>query len=94
MDDRPTVNLGHRYQPGHPYHPPKASINGSEYERLVKKFIRKLKREYGPDLTAKQIEHINTAAHARARLTLRGEQMEDADFVLVSNAERRALESL
>jgi hypothetical protein len=94
MEREPTLNVGHRYKSGHPYYPPKRSLDGSAYERLVKKFIRKLKREYGPDLTAKQQEHINTAAHARARLTLRGEQMEDADFVLVSNAERRALESL
>jgi hypothetical protein len=54
-----TANVGHRYQKGHPYHPPKAPLNGgSEHQRLKSKFFRALKMEYGPELTASQKEHI------------------------------------
>jgi len=84
--------LGHRFQKGHPHYPPK--IDGTAYERLKKQIIRKLKIEYGPELTIKEREYINTIADCRARITLRGEKMEDADFVLLSNLEARALEAL
>jgi hypothetical protein len=86
--------VGFRFLKGHPYHPPRRSLDGSEFTRLKKRLVRKLKIEYGPELTTKQKEHINNAAEARARLELRGEQMDDANFVLLVNTERRELECL
>jgi hypothetical protein len=90
-----TANVGHRYQKGHPYHPPKAPLNGgSEHQRLKSKFFRALKMEYGPELTASQKEHITNIANIRARLQLQGETIDHVTFVMLINAERRELEKL
>jgi hypothetical protein len=92
MEREPPVNVGHRYQKGHPFYPPRMNI--SAYERLVKQFIRKLKREYGPDLNARALEHIKNISVIRARLQLQGEQMDHMTYVLLVNTERRELECL
>jgi hypothetical protein len=91
--DQPTPRkLGFRFEKGHPFYPPKQV--GSEHTRLRSKIIRRLKREYGPDISAKQMEHIVNAADIRARLHLQGETINHADYVLLVNTERRELAEL
>jgi hypothetical protein len=94
MTDVSKKNVGHRFQKGHPYHPPKQPRLRSEYERLKKKFIRALKKDYGPHLTAPQIQHITNAAGIKARLELQGEQLDHVTYAMLVNAQRRELRSL
>jgi hypothetical protein len=91
------------FKPGHKAHPNRYQ-NGSmdyrtpsvrtEHERLAAKFFRDLKREYGPELTVSQKEHVTNIANIRARLQVYGEKIDHQTFVLLVNAERRELEKL
>jgi hypothetical protein len=85
-------NLGHRFEKGHPFYPPKYS--STEHERLKNKFIRALKKEYGPDLTVPQLEAIENAADMKARLRLLGEKADPLTAAKLIKTMRHELDAL
>jgi hypothetical protein len=87
--------IGHRFERGHKYYQPKQPLDGdSEFKRLKRKMIRALKKEFGPDLTAPQLAHINTAADAGARLQLQAATVSPKHIVGLMVAQRQALEAI
>jgi hypothetical protein len=88
--------IGHRFEKGHPHYPPKHPLNQSEYERLKKKFIRELKKEYGDDgdLTFRQTAHINSVAGIMARLQLEGKDIDHANYFELNRELRHGLDAL
>ena len=87
--------IGHRFERGHKYYPPKPPLDGdSEFKRLKRKMIRALKKEFGPDLTAPQLAHINAAADAGARLNLQAATAHPKAIVGLMVAQRQALEAI
>src|SRR5712672_1973570 len=87
------------FKPGHKAHPnsyKEGTIDyrkrpfRNEHQRLKNRFIRELKAEFGPELTASQKEHIALAGEYKARL-VKGEKLDDVTAVMLGNALRREL---
>jgi hypothetical protein len=80
------------FKHGHKPHPPfKAS---DEFSQLKRRLASALKREYGPDLTGKQLAYISAAADAGARLQLLDVSAHPLAIANLMDAQRHALQAL
>jgi hypothetical protein len=94
---RPTE---HRFAKGHKFFAPYSKAPPAADKAAVAAIKRRLRREYGPDLSASQRAYIDSAARARHQLEKmnakadRGEEIDIVQFGTLANIERRSLRAL
>ena len=94
--------IGHRYQPGHPFHPRKhgSQSQAAVFKRRSCKILAAIVAERGGELSVTQLIHAKNAADLGAAIMEMKDQKKDGKFVdLITisnlvNAQRRSLEEL